>query len=425
MRTRIGTILAARARPPSRRVEGLARVPQVAGSSDPFIVRLEPGAGDGLTVAVKDLVDVEGLPTTAGCRAVADTAAPATADAACVAAVRAAGGRIVGKTALHELAFGVTGENPWYGTPVNPLDPTRVPGGSSSGSAVAVATGQADLAIGSDTGGSIRIPAACCGVVGLKTTFGSLSLDGVRALAPSFDTIGPLAATVAGAGAGYEMLLGSPAATSTGGAGAGPAGESGEPRVMRVMRVRGLDNIDEAIDRAVDAALRAAGIEFEEVTLGSWEKAFGAHRVVLAAEAYQVDGYLLDAATRTGVGEDVQAKLERGAGLEAGEVEAARQTGSGFRLELEALLGEAGVLALPTIPCPPPSLGAPWERLVWLTAPVNLAGLPALALPIPLPPTVWTGGRASLQLVGPPGSEWQLLDLGERIEQRVADLGGS
>jgi amidase len=414
MRTRIGTILAARAGPPSRPVEGLARVPRVAGASDPFIVRLEPGPGGGPTVAVKDLVDVAGVPTTAGCRAVADTASPATADAACVRAVRAGGGRIVGKTALHELAFGVTGENPWYGTPPNPLDPTRVPGGSSSGSAVAVATGEADFAIGSDTGGSIRIPAACCGVVGLKTTSGSLSLDGVRPLAPSFDTIGPLAATVAGVRSGYEMLAGAAGASGT---------QNGvEPRLIRV---RGLENVDEEVDSAVDASLRAAGIEFEEVVLGSWGKAFGAHRVVLAAEAYEVDGYLLDPPTREGVGEDVRAKLERGAGLDTGEVEAARQTGDEFRQDLEALLGDAGVLALPTIPCPPPLLGAPWERLVWLTAPVNLAGLPALALPIPLPPAVWTGARASLQLVGPPGSEWQLLDLGERIEERVADLGGS
>ncbi len=134
---------------------------------------------------------MEGEPTTAGCRAVADRAVPAPRDAACMAGARAAGARIVGRTNLHELALGVTGINPWYGTPVNPLDPTRVPGGSSSGSAVAVAVGDADVAYGSDTGGSVRIPAACCGTAGLKTTWGRIPLDDVWPLSPSFDTVGP------------------------------------------------------------------------------------------------------------------------------------------------------------------------------------------------------------------------------------------
>ena len=162
-----------------------------------FITRYET-SGPGVRLAVKDLIDMEGEPTTAGCRAVAARAVPAAEDAACLAGARAAGARIVGRTNLHELALGVTGVNQWYGTPVNPLDPTRVPGGSSSGSAVAVATGEADVAYGSDTGGSVRIPAACCGTAGLKTTWGRIPLDGVWPLAPSFDTVGPMARTVAG-----------------------------------------------------------------------------------------------------------------------------------------------------------------------------------------------------------------------------------
>src|SRR5580700_7343250 len=134
-----------------------------------FITRYDT-SGDGVRLAVKDLIDMEGEITTAGCRAVAERAAPAGRDAACLAGARAAGARIVGRTNLHELALGVTGINPWYGTPVNPLDPTLVPGGSSSGAAVSVATEEADVAYGSDTGGSVRIPAACCGIAGLKTT---------------------------------------------------------------------------------------------------------------------------------------------------------------------------------------------------------------------------------------------------------------
>ncbi len=149
---------------------------------------------------------MEGEPTTAGCRAVAARATPAERDAACLAGARAAGARIVGRTNLHELALGVTGVNPWFGTPRNPLDPALVPGGSSSGSAVAVATEEADVAYGSDTGGSVRIPSACCGTAGLKTTWGRIPLAGVWPLAPSFDTVGPMARDVAGLVTGMQLL---------------------------------------------------------------------------------------------------------------------------------------------------------------------------------------------------------------------------
>ena len=123
-----------------------------------------------------------------------------------MAGARAAGVAIVGKVNLHELAFGASGVNEYFGTPVNPLDPDRVPGGSSSGSAVAVADGEADIAYGSDTGGSIRVPAAFCGVTGLKTTHGRVSLEGVWPLAPSLDTVGPMARDVAGVAAGMALL---------------------------------------------------------------------------------------------------------------------------------------------------------------------------------------------------------------------------
>src|SRR6204780_4219796 len=170
-----------------------------------FITRL-PHSTRGIRLAVKDLIDISGVPTTAGSRAVAETVRPAETDAACMAGARAAGAAIVGKANLYELAFGASGVNEWFGTPVNPLDPGLVPGGSSSGSAVAVADGDADIAYGSDTGGSIRIPAACCGVTGLKTTHGRIPLRGVWPLAPSLDTVGPMARDVAGTAAGMMML---------------------------------------------------------------------------------------------------------------------------------------------------------------------------------------------------------------------------
>ena len=155
---------------------------------------------------MKDLIDVAGVPTTSGSKFLAATAEPAGADAACLAGARAADARIVGKTNLVELAFGADGVNPWFGTPVNPLDPARIPGGSSSGSAVAVADDDADVAFGSDTGGSVRIPAACCGVTGLKTTNGRVSLEGVAPLSPTLDTVGPMARTVDGLVLGMQLL---------------------------------------------------------------------------------------------------------------------------------------------------------------------------------------------------------------------------
>src|SRR5437016_4726078 len=170
-----------------------------------FITRLD-ASGSGPRLAVKDLIDVEGVPTTAGSRAVERSAKPAEADAPCLRGARAAGARVVGKANLHELAMLPFGTNPWFGTPVNPLDSALIPGGSSSGSAVAVATDEADVALGSDTGGSVRIPSACCGVSGLKTTFGRIPIDGVWPLAPSFDTVGPIARDFAGVTLGMQLL---------------------------------------------------------------------------------------------------------------------------------------------------------------------------------------------------------------------------
>src|SRR4051812_10918914 len=169
-----------------------------------FITRLDT-TGDGPRLAVKDIIDVEGVPTTAGSRALERQAKPASADAPCLAGARAAGARIVGKANLHELATMPIGTNPWFGNPVNPLDPALIPGGSSSGSAVAVANDDADVALGGDTGGSVRIPSACCGTAGLKTTSGRVSLDGVWPLAPSLDTIGPMARDIRGLGPRLQL----------------------------------------------------------------------------------------------------------------------------------------------------------------------------------------------------------------------------
>lgn len=153
------------------------------------------GALDGLRFAVKDLIDVEGLVTGGGNPDWAASQRPAPADAPAVRALRAAGASLVGKTVTDELAFSLEGENHHHGTPRNPRAPGRLPGGSSSGSAVAVAAGLADVALGTDTGGSVRVPASFCGVFGFRPTHGRVPLDGVVPFAPSFDTVGWFAAT--------------------------------------------------------------------------------------------------------------------------------------------------------------------------------------------------------------------------------------
>src|SRR5215471_7414043 len=238
----------------------------------PTWILKEAAPGPGTRVAVKDLIDVAGLPTTAGSRAVADRAGPAAADAVCLAGLRAAIARgeacLAGKTNLHELAYGISGINRAFGTPVNPLDPALVPGGSSSGSAVAVATGEADVAYGSDTGGSIRILAACCGVAGLKTTWGRIPLAGVRPLAPSLDTVGPMARDVPGLTAGMALL--EPGFTVS----------ADLPAVVGRLAI----DADPAITEAVDGALRAAGLDVRPIALPGLAEVTAASITVLEAQ---------------------------------------------------------------------------------------------------------------------------------------------
>jgi amidase len=368
-----------------------------------FITRLSsvPGA-TGPRLAVKDLIDVEGVLTTAGSRAVAEFAKPAERDAACMAGARAAGAVIVGKANLHELAYGGAGINEWFGTPVNPLDPALLPGGSSSGSAVAVADGEADVAYGSDTGGSVRIPSAFCGITGLKTTHGRISLDGVWPLAPSLDTIGPMARQVAGVITGMALLE--------------PGFRVAAPPAARIGRLRpdGFD-VDPVIDAAIDAALAASGLAVAEVDLPGWLAAREICGVLLAFEAAQSNRALLDdPAVRALIGPNVLARLTESETVTPEDARGARGTQPGWRAAMAVALRAAdGLLALPTVPFfPPPLAAAAGMHFTAFTNPVNLAGFPALALPVPSSGPL----PASLQLIGPPDSEELLLATGAVIE---------
>jgi amidase len=367
-----------------------------------FITRLDTD-GSGPRVAVKDIIDVEGVPTTAGSRAVERKAAPAARDAACLAGSRAAGARLVGKANLHELALLPSGTNPWFGTPTKPRVPALVPGGASSGSAVAVADGEADVALGSDTGGSVRVPAACCGISGLKTTYGRVSLDGVWPLAPSLDTIGPMATSIAGLVLGMQLL--EPGFAPA----AGPAGRIGR------LRTTGLPEIE----AAVDEALRAAGLEVVNLDWDGFEMGGNCFTAIYFKEIWEVDHELVEA-DPDGVGADIAQTMGMVDLFRPGFDQAEAQVAA-WRHELFALFDQVELLALPTLPIFPPRLEDVTEEsllpiVIDITRQVSLfnaAGTPCTAQPVQV-----RGSRlpASLQLVGPLGGDELLLATAATIE---------
>jgi amidase len=296
------------------------------------------------------------------------------------------------------------GTNPWFGDPVNPLDAALIPGGSSSGSAVAVATGEADVALGTDTGGSVRIPAACCGVTGLKTTWGRVSLDGVWPLASTLDTVGPIAATVDGLVLGMQLLepgfQPTPAPATT----VGRLRTSGDPQ----------------IEAAIDAALRAAELEVVTLDWDGFDLGAACFTAMFFSGVAEVDAELV-AEHPDDVGADVAAMVSLIGPAGADGDEARLET---FRRELFALFDRVQLLALPTLPVFPPRLDviSPESLLphvIELTRHASLfnaAGTPATAQPVPV-----AGGRlpASLQLVGPRGGEELLLATAAQIEHAV------
>ncbi|MCY1142382.1 amidase [Actinoplanes sp. Pm04-4] len=360
-----------------------------------WITRFPSPASPGLRVAVKDAIDVAGVVTTAGSAVVRDRAAAAKADAECLAGVRAAAATIVGKTTLTEMCVSPVGDNAIFGTPVNPLAPLLIPGGSSSGSAVAVATGEADVGLGTDTGGSVRIPAACCGIAGLKTTWGRVPLGGVWPLAPSLDVVGPLARDVAGVVDGMRLL--DPAWGSL------PA----PARVVGRLRVEGVDS---AVEDAVDSALDEAGLTVREVRLPGWDDTYEPLDAIILGELWQAHHALLDA---DGLSDFVAGALHAARDVSPQRLAKALTARTAWQAEVTSALTLVDVLALPTLVASPPPL-TDFARfpLTQLTAPFNLAGVPALALPVPSPGPA----PVSLQLVGPMNGEELLCATGLALE---------
>jgi amidase len=367
-----------------------------------FITRMHSD-GPGVRLAVKDIIDVQGVPTTAGSRALERKAAPAERDAACLAGARSAGARLVGKANLHEFAMLPIGTNPWFGTPTNPLDPMLIPGGSSSGSAVAVATGEADVALGSDTGGSVRVPAACCGVAGLKTTHGRVSLAGVWPLAESFDTIGPIASTVAGLVVGMQLLEPGFAPSAVPARTVGRLPTSGHP----------------ALEAAVDDALRSAEFEVVALDWNDFEAGNSCFRTIYFNEIPDADHELAQADPEN-VGADVIQALGMVDLFRPG-LEEARAQLVGWRSALLALFDQVELLALPTLPIFPPRLedvsgDSMLAAVIELTRHVSLfnaAGVPCTAQPVTVADSKLPG---SVQLVGSLGAEELLLATAQRLE---------
>jgi len=363
--------------------------------------------GDGPRLAVKDIIDVEGVPTTAGSRALERKAQPAKADAPCLAGARAAGARIVGKTNLHELATMPIGTNPWFGNPVNPLDAALIPGGSSSGSAAAVANDDADVALGSDTGGSVRIPSACCGTSGLKTTYGRVSTEAVWPLAPSLDTIGPMARDISGLVLGMQLLEPGFAVA------AAPAATVGRVRT----------DSDPRIEAAIDDALRAAGLTVVPIDWDVLAPGNDIFTAIYFAEMWAADHQLYDD-DPSGIGEDVVGMLAMAPAFAEG-VDAAREQLKGWRAAILRLFDQVELLALPTLPIFPPRLDTLTpdtllQTVIDITRHVSLfnaAGTPCTAQPVrtadsPLP--------ASLQLVGPHNTDELLLATAQVVEAAAA-----
>ena len=381
----------------------------------------------GIPIGLKDLVDTAGIRTTAGSRVHA-THVPA-ADATVVRKLAQAGAVLLGKLNTHEYAFGVTTNNPHWGATRNPWDTTRIPGGSSGGSGAAVAARIATAAIGTDTGGSIRIPAALCGVVGLKPTFGRVSKAGVFPMAYLFDHVGPLARTVEDAAIVLQAIAGYDAADAT----TVPMPVD-DYRVRLREGVRGLrvgvprralfSPLDPYVAAAIEEALRTLarfGATVRDVEVPELPTTSMFDLIVSDAKSIHADTL---AHRRADLGADLQTYLSAPTG-DAVWMASALETIRGYAAAIRGVLEAVDVLALPTCPVAATPIGAEtvdvggvemqtFFAMALRTAPFNAAGLPALSVPCGFTPG---GLPIGLQIVGRPFDESTVLRAGWAYEQ--------
>ena len=359
-------------------------------------ISLTDEEGDGPIVAVKDLIHVKGTVTTGGGDILPRTVEAE--DAPVVAELRRRGGTVIGKTNLHEWAYGPTNDNPHYGPAGNPHDPTRVSGGSSGGSAVAVAAGMCDWAIGTDTGGSIRIPAALCGVVGIKPTRGKVSTEGVIPLSHSLDTVGPLAPNVR---TGAEALAMMGVERQADARSAGTAHRLGIPAGW-------VEHLDEVVERAWSAVAR----EIPEVPFPDRERLAAAARTVLFVEASAFHrAWLSEDASRYGA--DVRALLEQGMTVLGVDYLGALEEVNRLKTEVAASMENLDAVVLPTVGMIAPPIGGRAERDAFtrFTRPFNTTGQPVVSIPIKS-----SGLPVGVQVIGHHGGDWETLQIAASLE---------
>jgi aspartyl-tRNA(Asn)/glutamyl-tRNA(Gln) amidotransferase subunit A len=354
----------------------------------------EPGPGE--PVAVKDLLDTAGLTTTYGSALFADHVPAVSAEA--VQRLEADGYAVAGKTNLHEFAYGISSQNEHYGTVPNPVAPGRLAGGSSGGSAAAIAAGEVELALGTDSAGSIRIPAAWCGIVGFKPSYGLVSAEGCFPLAPSYDVVGPMASTVEGC----ERLL------QTLAPGFEPVGLESLEELQ--VGIAWLDRADPLVrERVAEAASRFPRRRELELPLAPRDRADFMHEV---ADVHRA----LFAGNEELYGENVRGKIERCLRVSDGEAIAAERGRAEYRERFREAVGELDLVVTPTVLLVAPPADAD-ELALRLPAtdhtyPFSTLGWPALALPCG---PAEDGLPASVQLAAPTGADALVLAAGRLL----------
>ncbi len=375
----------------------------------------------GVPISIKDLIDLRGVATTAASR-VRDGHVAA-ADAPATAHLRQAGAVFVGKTNLHEFAFGTTNEDSAFGPARNPHDPTRSPGGSSGGSAASVAAGMALATIGTDTGGSIRIPAAACGVVGLKPSLGEISTAGVVPLSRTMDHVGPLTQTVSDAALVHHALLGDAAATT-------PASMPVGNLRLAVPRAYFCDMLDDEVRGRFEEALerlRGAGVRIFDVDIHHASEIAAVYVHIVLSDAASYHARTLETMPERYTA-GVRLRLEAGRYLLAEDYVRALAGREQLSREVDAAMAQHDALILPTLPIPAPPIGASTVQVGATVEPVrnamlrltqlfNVTGHPVISMPCG---TTASGLPCAVQLVGCRHQTDALLRVALACEKRIS-----